>query len=186
MNKIILAMMLATSTAWAAPQTFTIDSGHTYPSFEIDHFGISTQRGRFNDTKGTVILDEEKGTAKVDVVIRSESIATGNPALEKHLKSADFFDVEKFPEISFQSDNVIFQGKKPIKIFGTLNMHGVSKRVGLVIDKYITKPHPFTQKPVIGAEASTIIQRADFGLKTALPGVSNDVKLLLNLEAIGE
>lgn len=186
MNKIIIGMLLATSTAWAAPQTFTIDSGHTYPSFEIDHFGISTQRGRFNDTKGTVVLDQEKGDAKVNVVIRSESIATGNPALEKHLKSADFFDVEQYPEIHFRSDNVIFQGKKPVKIFGTLTMHGIEKRIGLVVDKYIVKPHPFTQKSVLGAEASTVIQRSDFGLKTALPGVSNDVKLLLNLEAIGE
>lgn len=186
MNKIILAMLFATSTAWAAPQSFKVDSGHTYPSFEIDHFGISTQRGRFNETKGNIVVDESTGKASVDVVIQAASIATGNPALEKHLKSADFFDVDVYPTIHFKSDDVIFQGSKPVKLWGTLTMHGVSKRIGLTMNHYVVKPHPFTQKPVLGAEASAVIQRSDFGLKTALPGVSDDVKLLLNIEAIGE
>src|ERR1051325_10155545 len=99
MKPFVAMLCLATMSALAAPMTYTIDERHTFPSFEISHFGFSTYRGRFDKTSGTITLDQEKKTGSVEAAIDATSISTGVAKLDEHLKSAEFFDVAKFPSI---------------------------------------------------------------------------------------
>lgn len=183
MKKLLLSSLLAVLSASSFAETLKIDPSHTFPMFQVNHFGISNQRGIFTETSGTVDLDLTKKTGKIDVVIKTNSITTGFPALEKHLKSADFFEVEKYQEMIFKSDKLLFKNDKLVQVDGVLTIKGVSKPVSLNVTEFNIKKHPFTGKTVYGAEANTIIKRSDFGINFALPGLSDEVKITLNIEA---
>jgi len=175
---------LVAGTAAAAPETYTIDSRHTFPSFEVSHLGFSTQRGRFNNTTGRIVLDRAAQKAEVEVTIDAASIDTGLEELEKHLRNADFFDVENHPTITFKSTAARFNGDRLAALEGNLTMRGQTRPVTLTIDRFTCGPHPFTKKAVCGADASATIKRSDFGIKYALPVVGDEVKLRIQVEAI--
>lgn len=179
---VILATLLA-GTAYAAPVTYTIDSTHTFPSFEIGHMGFSTQRGRFNKTTGTIVLDRAAKKASVDISIDADSISTGLEKLEAHLRAEDFFDVAKYPTITFKSTGARFKGDKLATISGDLTMHGVTKPVTLTVTAFHCGHNPVYKKDACGADAVTAIKRSDFGINYALPAVSDEVRLLIQIEA---
>jgi len=174
---------LFTGTAMAAPETYQIDPKHTFPSFEIGHLGFSTQRGRFNATRGTIVLDRAKQTAEVDITVDAHSISTGVAKLEDHLRSPDFFDVAKYPTITFKSTGARFEGDKLAAIDGTLTMRGVSRPVTLTVTSFYCGTNPVVKKPACGADAVAEIKRSDFGINYALPALRDDVKLLIQVEA---
>jgi polyisoprenoid-binding protein YceI len=179
---VILATLLA-GTAQAAPETYTIDSTHTFPSFEINHLGFSTQRGRFNKTTGTIVLDQAARKASVDISIDANSISTGLEKLEAHLRAEDFFDVAKYPTITFKSTGATFKGDKLATVSGDLGMHGVTKPVTLTVTAFHCGHNPVYKKDACGADAVTTIKRSDFGINYALPAVSDEVRLLMQIEA---
>ena len=113
-----------------AADSYTIDSRHTFPSFEISHLGFSTQRGRFNETSGKVVLNPSAGIGSIDISVNMASISTGLAELEEHLCGKDFFDVAQFPIMRFKSDKLSFAGDQLIGADGTLTLHGISKPVG--------------------------------------------------------
>ncbi|MBI3897251.1 MAG: polyisoprenoid-binding protein [Gammaproteobacteria bacterium] len=174
---------LIAGTAFAAPETYTIDSQHTFPSFEINHFGFSTQRGRFNSTSGRLTLDREAKKAAAEITIDTASIDTGLADLEAHLRKPDFFDVEKYPTITFKSTGAHFNGDRLTGLDGQLTMHGQTKPVALAINKLRCGPHPKSKKTVCGAEASATLKRSDFGISYGVPMVGDKVKLLIQVEA---
>jgi len=174
---------LFTGTAMAAPETYQIDPKHTFPSFEIGHLGFSTQRGRFNTTHGKIVLDLAKKTADVDITVDAHSISTGVAKLEDHLRSPDFFDVAKYPTITFKSTGARFEGDKLAAIDGTLTMRGVSRPVTLTVTSFYCGTNPVIKKPACGADAVAEIKRSDFGINYALPALRDDVKLLIQVEA---
>src|ERR1700729_4571346 len=105
MKTALPAAMLAimAGPALADPVTYTVGPAHTYPSFEADHFGgLSVWRGKFDKTSGTILLDKAKGTGTVDVTVDAASIDFGNPKLNEHAKSAELFDVAKYPPATYQ------------------------------------------------------------------------------------
>lgn len=179
---VILASLLA-GTAYAAPVTYTIDSTHTFPSFEIGHMGFSTQRGRFNKTTGTIVLDRAAKKASVDISIDANSISTGLEKLEAHLRAEDFFDVAKYPTITFKSTGATFKGDKLATVSGDLSMHGVTKPVTLTVTAFHCGHNPVYKKDACGADAVTTLKRSDFGINYALPAVSDEIKLLMQIEA---
>lgn len=179
---VILAGLLA-GTAYAAPETYTIDSTHTFPSFEINHLGFSTQRGRFNKTTGTLVLDRAARKATVDISIDADSISTGLEKLETHLRTEDFFDVAKYPTITFKSTGARFKGDKLARISGDLGMHGVTKPVTLTVTAFHCGYNPVYKKDACGADAVTTIKRSDFGINYALPAVGDEVRLFIQIEA---
>jgi len=189
MNKIRMSTVVAAAVACAvalpgqAADSYTVDSGHTYPSFEIGHLGFSTQRGRFNKSSGKITLDRAAKTGSVEITIDVASIDTGNAKLQDHLKSEDFFAAAQFPTITFKSTALKFDGDKLTAADGDLTIHGVTKPVSLAVSAFKCGAHPFTKKELCGADASVTIKRSDFGIKYALPAVADDVKLLLNVEA---
>jgi len=177
---------LAFSAAHAAPVTYDIDPDHTYPAFEADHMGgLSLWRGKITATKGKVVYDAAAKSGTVDVTMDMNSIDFGHAKMSTHAKSADFFDVAKFPTATFTGKLAAFKGDAPTEVQGTLTMHGVSKPVTLKINSFLCKPNPMSKKEVCGADASAQINREDFGVSYGKSfGFKMDVKLLISIEAI--
>ncbi|MES2900268.1 MAG: YceI family protein [Pseudomonadota bacterium] len=184
--KSILAVLLAGSavTAFAAPEVYTIDPNHTYPSFEADHMGISVWRGKYKKTSGTITLDRAAKSGAVDILIDADSIDFGHDGMTAHAKKEDIFDVAKYPTVTYKSKSITFKGDMPASIEGELTLHGVTKPVTLLINKFKCIEHPMTKREVCGADASATFNRADFGITKGLPRFLPEVKLQIQVEAM--
>jgi len=179
------ALALASVSAFAAGTTYNIESNHTYPSFEADHMGISTWRGKFTKTTGTIVLDRAAKTGNVDIIIDTNSLDFGHAKMSEHAKSADMFNVEKFPTATYKGKSVKFKGDTPVAVEGELTLLGVTKPVTLTINKFKCIQHPMFKREACGADASATFNRADFGLNYAVAmGFSPDVKLAIQVEAL--
>jgi polyisoprenoid-binding protein YceI len=184
-SQLLIALLSSTIAASAlAADSYTIDARHTFPSFEVNHLGFSTQRGRFNKTSGKIMLDIAAKSGSVDVLIDAASIDTGLEDLHKHLKGEDFFDVAQFPSITFKSKSLKFDGEQLVGAEGDFTMHGVTRPVSLKIDAFKCAPHPMNKKPMCGANATTTIKRAEFGITKYVPAVSDEVKIAIQIEAM--
>jgi polyisoprenoid-binding protein YceI len=183
LNAAILTFVgLLSVPGWAA-ESYTIDPRHTHPSYEINHFGWSTQRGRFDNVTGTITLDRAAKTGSVDVSIDVSSISTGVGKLDEHLKSEDFFNVAKYPTITFKASKIAFNADAPASVPGEITILGVTKPTTLTVTHFSCGVHPMLKKEVCGAEASASIQRSEFGMTKYLPALGDDVKLVINVEA---
>ena len=179
-----LALSAAAATAMAAPETYVVDSTHTFPRFSYSHFGMSTQLSRFDKTTGTVVLDKAAKTGAVDVVIDMKSVNTGYTTFNEHIQGEDFLDTAKYPTATFKSTKVNFAGDKPVSIDGNLTIKGVTKPVTLKVTNYINMPHPMLKKDAIGADATVVIKRTEFNAGKYAPHVGDDVTITVSLEAI--
>jgi len=186
--KHLIAAFIAASAATAAvaaPDTYAIDPGHTYPSFEADHMGTSTWRGKFNKSSGTVVIDRAAKTGSLDIAIDADSLDFGHDKLNTHAKGADMFDVAKFPTITYKSKSIVFKGDAPATVNGELTLHGVTKPVVLTINKFKCIMSPMLKREVCGADASATFNRADFGIDYAVKmGFNPEVKLAIQVEAV--
>lgn len=179
-----LAFLLGLTTgAFAQTEHYTIDSTHTYPSFEVNHMGFSLQRGQFNKTTGNIALDPEKQIGSMDVSIETNSLASGFAKRDEHLKGEGFFNVAKYPTMTFKSNHLIFEGKTLKAVEGQLTLLGVTKPVRLEVNYFHVGVNPMTQKVTYGANAITTIKRSAFGMNTFLPAIGDDVKLNIQIEA---
>src|SRR6202158_5885973 len=145
MNRIVLASMaaLVSANGFAAPVTYILDPAHTYPSFEADHMGgLSVWRGKFTATSGKVVYDKAAKAGSLDVTVDMSSVDFGMPKLNEHAKSAELFDVAKFPTATFSGKFTKFNGASPAEAQGTLTMHGVTKPVTVTINAFLCRPHP--------------------------------------------
>lgn len=182
---IALALMASAALpAMAAPETYAVDSNHSFPRFSYNHFGLSTQVSRFNNTTGTVVLDKAAKTGSVDVVIDMKSVDTGSNVFNGHIQGEDFLDTAKFPSATFKSTKVVFEGDKPATIEGNLTIKGVTKPVSLKVTSYTNMEHPMLKKDVIGADASVVIKRSEFKAGKYAPYVGDDVTISIAVEAI--
>ncbi|HWK74318.1 MAG TPA: YceI family protein [Povalibacter sp.] len=179
------ATLAGVGAALAAPVTYKVDPAHTYPSFEADHMGgLSTWRGKFNKSSGTVTYDKEGQAGTVDITIDVASIDFGNDQLNEHAQSPDLFDTAKFPTANYKGKLAGFKNGAPTEVDGTLELHGVSKPLKLKINHFLCKPSPMTKKEVCGADASGSFSRADFGVDYGKAyGFNMDVKLQIQIEA---
>ena len=168
----------------AEPVTYTIDPTHTFASFEYTHLGFSKQRSRFNDTTGTITLDQKAKTGSADITIKVDSVDTGSKAFDGHLTSSNWFDADVYPTITFKSTQFKFKGDKPSEVVGNLTVRDVTKPVTLKITHFNCAVHPMRQKDACGANAVTQIKRSDFGLGKYAPGVSDETELSVAVEAI--
>ncbi len=187
MNRFVLASMtaLASATAFAAPVTYVIDPTHTFPSFEADHMGgLSIWRGKFNSTSGKIVLDKAARSGSVDVTVDMSSVNFGMPKLDEHAKSAELFDVAKFPTATFSGKFTKFNGEAPAEAQGTLTMHGVTKPLTLTLNSFLCKQNPMSKKEVCGADAGASFNRSDFGMNFGDKyGFKQEVKLQIQVEA---
>lgn len=185
MNKTLIALALAStlSVSAFAADSYTIDPRHTFPSFEVSHLGFSIQRGRFNTSAGKITLDTAAQSGSIAVSIDAASIDTGLAELEKHIQSEEFFDVAKYPTITFTSKNLKFDGDKLVGANGDFTLHGVTRPVSLQIDHFRCAPHPMNKKPTCGANATATIKRSEFGIAKYVPAVGDEVKIAIQVEA---
>ena len=187
MKHTLIALIAASalSPAFAAPVTYNLDPSHTYPSFEADHMGgLSTWRGKFTRSSGTVVLDAEKKTGTVEVNIDVDSIDFGMTKMNDHAKTEDMFDVAKFPTATYKGKLAKFKDGKPTAVEGELTLHGVTKPVNLQINRFLCKPHPMLKKEVCGANALATFNRKDFGIAYG-EGYGFDMGVTLRIQAEG-
>ncbi len=175
---------LAAAAVHAEPATYAIDPTHTFVTFEARHFGTSTNRGRFDKKSGTITLDTAAKTGKVDVTLDTDSINTGTAAFDRHLKSKDFFNADAFPKATFVSDKVMFEGDKVSAVVGTLTLLGKPQTVTLKANNFNCYQNPMLKREVCGGDFETTIQRGDFGMTYGLPGIPNDVRLVIQVESV--
>ena len=183
---ILVASALSVGAAVAEPVTYNIDSGHTYPAFEADHMGgMSKWRGKVNSTSGSVTLDRAAKSGEVSVTMDMASIDFGHDKMNEHARSADMFDVAKFPTATFKGKVSKWNGDAPAEVDGQLTLHGVTKPLKLTINSFMCKPNPMTRKETCGADAAATLDRADYGVSYGKDfGFKMDVKLLISIEAV--
>ncbi len=180
---IVPCALLLAGRANAAIEHYTIDPNHTYPSFEAPHIaGISLWRGKFDRSSGTVILDRAARTGTVNITIDTSSIDFGHEKMNNHAKSADMFDVEKFPTATYEGSSIEFSGDTPVAVHGKLTLHGVTKPVDLKIASFKCIMHPMLKREVCGADASTEIDRTEFGIGYGIPQSIPDGKVRLSIQ----
>ncbi|CUA82567.1 MULTISPECIES: YceI family protein [Gulbenkiania] len=180
------ALFAFAGAAIAAPVSYTIDPAHTYAGYSVNHLGLSKQSGLFTKVGGTVVVDESAKSGKVDVTIDAASLQTFLADRDAHLKGPEFFNVEKFPTLTFQSDKVVFHGSKPAEVQGKLTLLGVTRPVTLKLVNVNKAKNPMSGKETWGANATTRIKRSEFGMKAFLPAISDEVDLGIALEAVAQ
>jgi len=185
MKRTLLAALLATTSlgSFAAVETYTIEPGHTYPSFEASHLGISVWRGKFNSTTGKVSLDRAAKTGTVEITIDAKSIDFGHDKMNEHARGEDFFNVEKFPEVTYKG-KIVFKGKVPSSVKGELTLLGVTKPVDLKFNSFKCIDHPMLKKEDCGADLSGQFDRVDFGMNYGAKYGPTLAKLAIQVEAI--
>jgi polyisoprenoid-binding protein YceI len=189
-----LAVFLPTIIACAPVQaeTYVIDKTATYVGFSWNHLGLTRQQGRFNDISGTVNFDParpEDGT--VDVTINTGSVQTGVDALDKHLRTSDFFDSANHRSMTFKSNGAQKTGEKTGLVTGELTILGIAKPVVLDVTWVFTGEHPlgainaaFKGKTVSAFSARALIKRSDWGMSRAAPLMSDEIEIAIESEMI--
>ena len=179
-----LAVASVTTFSMAKPVDYKIDPTHTATVFTWNHFGFSTPSANFSDIQGTISVDNAKpADSSVNVTIPLASLNTNVAALDEHLKKADFFDAEKYPNITFKSTKVQALGKNKYKITGNLTVKDVTKPV--VLDAVLNKQgeHPMTKAQSIGFNATTSFDRSAFGVGAYVPNVGDKIIVNITTEA---
>ncbi len=176
----------------SAPESFTIDPIHTFPHFTVGHLGMSQMYGRFDKSSGKMTVDTAAKSGTVEITMETASVNTadneraGRPrSRDEHLRSPDFFNAQEFPRMTFKGKTTRWDGDSPAEVAGELTLLGVSKPLTLKVDFWKCGPDPRTQgkRFMCGANASGAIKRSDFGMKFAIPGVSDEIRLLIQMEA---
>jgi polyisoprenoid-binding protein YceI len=177
------ATLLSAPYVHAQTSTWALDPNHSQADFQVRHLGVSTVRGAITGAKGTVVLDEKDITkSKVEATLSTATVNTSVDARDKHLKSPDFFDVEKYPTITFKSTSITRNDGK-LQMTGDLTLGPVTKSVTLDVDGP-APPQTMHGKTVSGFSASGVIKRSDFnfGPKFAPPMLSDDIKFTIDVE----
>lgn len=180
------AGLAALGPASAETETFVFDETHTDILFAVSHLGFSNTWGRFNSSEGTVMIDPDAPeNATVEITIDAASIDTNHAKRDAHLRGEDFFDVETFPTISYQSTSVETTGENTAIVTGDLTLHGVTRPVALDVTLIKMGPSPAApDKTIAGFSARTAIKRSDFGMSYGTPVLGDEVQLIFEIDAI--
>ncbi|HET9315044.1 MAG TPA: YceI family protein [Vicinamibacteria bacterium] len=185
----LTALSLALLAGAVQAEVYNADPAHSEVMFSVRHMTVTKVTGRFNEFSATITGDAAKPEAStVEFTIKAASIDTKEAGRDKHLKSADFFDVEKFPEITFKSSKITAKGQNKYDVAGTLTMHGVSKEITLPVVMAGPVKDPRGNEK-FGFEVTTTLNRKDYGVSwnRALDAggvvVSDEVQVSINLEA---
>jgi polyisoprenoid-binding protein YceI len=194
MRNLSLAMVGALFLcAPAGAATFGFDAGHTEIRFYWDHVGVSEQSAEWDVVEGKIDFDpNDLAATTVNITIKADSIHTGFEALDTHLKSADFFEVETYPEITFASTAVQQTGKQSIRLTGDLTIKGQSRPISVDVDLLHQGPHPLGQfiehyqGEWLGVAASGTLLRSEYGVGMFAPLTSDRIRLEISIELKAE
>jgi polyisoprenoid-binding protein YceI len=189
---LVVALAALAFPCAAAADTYVLDKSATYIGFTWNHLGLTRQQGRFNDFSGTVVFDPDKPEAgTVDVIINTGSVQTGVDALDKHLRTSDFFDAANHRTMTFKSNGAQKTGERTGLVTGDLTILGNSKPVVLDVTWVFTGAHPlgtinaaFKDKVVAAFSAKALIKRSDWGMTRAAPLMSDEIEITIETEMI--
>lgn len=180
---VLIASVAVPTTA--APDSYTVDPEHTYPSLEMSHMGLSVWRGKFNKTAGRIALDRAARTGRVEIQIDTDSIDFGLDSMHERAVRPDWLDVARYPTMTY-TGAIQFKGDTPASVDGQLTLRGVTKPVKLTIHSFKCIPHPMFKKEVCGADAEGELDRADFGMAQYSAGGLGKIHLRIQVEALKE
>jgi polyisoprenoid-binding protein YceI len=187
MKRLALAAALAllAASAVAAPVTYKIDPNHTQVLARWSHFGFSHPVANFGEAQGTIVYNaDDVSASSVEVTLPLSGLTSFVPAFDRHLRSADFFEAEKYPEVTFRSTRVEAAGDNALKVTGDLTIKGITKPVLLDVQLNRAGEQPMAKRPAIGFDATTTVKRTDFDLGKYAPNVSDEVTLQITTEAV--
>jgi polyisoprenoid-binding protein YceI len=191
MNRIAITALMLASVAGAAPATYKIDPAHSGATFAIRHLMISNVRGQFGNITGTVEYDPQNLAAtKVAASIDVSTVDTRQPKRDAHLKTADFFDVEKFPTMTFVSKRLMPAAPGKLKLLGDLTLHGVTREIALDVEGPTPEMKDSRGVVRMGASATGKLNRKDFGMNYQQPldaggvALGEEVSITIDLELI--
>jgi polyisoprenoid-binding protein YceI len=184
---LIAGLAAAIALPAAAQETYVLDPVHSQPGFEARHLGLSLQHGGFGKVAGKVTLDRAAKKGTIDVTIETASVRSFDARLDVALKGEKFFNVEKYPTMTFKSNSMMFDGDRVVGADGELTMLGVTKPVSLKVANFACGDNPFNKKPMCGAEASATIKRSEWGMTAGLPfAPADDIRISIPIEAYRE
>jgi polyisoprenoid-binding protein YceI len=182
-RRLVPAFALVLALPVFAADTFQIDPVHTEAGFQIRHV-LTKVRGRFPKLTGTILYDQvNPAKSSVDVTIDAASITTENETRDKDLRSARFFDVAKYPTLTFKSTEVKQVAKDQLEVTGSFTLHGVTKTITIPVKALGVAPGMAPNTTVAGFEGSLTIKRSEYGITTYIPVVGDEVEISLNVEA---
>ncbi|WP_201606027.1 YceI family protein [Psychrobacter immobilis] len=179
------ALAITTMASAALPTQWQLDNSHTRVGFSVEHMGFSTVMGHFSDVDGTVQFDlKNPNKTKLNFVIDTDSIDTAWEARDKHLKTDEFFNVEKYPTMSFKSTQVNFINPQQAKVTGDFTLLGQTKPLTLNLTLKKIDNSPLTKEPVIGFRATGNIDRTAYGMDAYSQGVTTNVPIQIDGELV--
>lgn len=182
----LLAAAAVLSTAGIAQAAdYAIDPTHTFATFEIGHFGTTTNRARFDKKDGKIAFDKAAKSGKVDISIDIASVNSGTAMFDKHLASAEILNAEKFPKAQFVSSKLVFNGDKVSAVEGNLTLLGKTQPVTLKANQFNCYDSPMLKREVCGGDFETTIDRTAYGVNYGIDwGFPKNVRLVLQVEAV--
>jgi polyisoprenoid-binding protein YceI len=156
--------MAIRTSALVPAGTWSVDPAHSSVEFSVKHMGIATVRGRFREFEGSVIIGDDLTRSRATGSVKVASIDTGEPDRDAHLRSPDFFDADRFPEITFESTRVEPIDDESSRVFGSLTMHGITREVKLDVVYEGADTDPWGNERV-GLSAVGVLKRSDFDMK---------------------
>jgi len=180
----VAAFVLAVSLP-ASAEDYSLDTSHTSVHFAVSHNDISYVRGRFGKLRGSVQYDAQARTGSMLISVQANSIDTGNTSVDNVLRSEQFLDADRYPEVHFSGDRFVFEESKLIAIEGKLTLHGVEHPLRLEVRRFVCKEVPLglLRRFVCGGDFRAVLKRSDFGMTRFLPEVGDEVELEISGEA---
>lgn len=183
---ILQSLLLATSLSAAAsaqPVVLRVDPDLTTTDFAVGHLGLTKQRGRFGQTRGTIVLDTDAHSGSVDFVVDAGSVDTGWSLRDAFLRSENMFDTARFPVVRFNSTQLVFNRDKLIGVVGMLTLRDVTRPVALKVRRMECGPDPTDGREGCGADVGTTIKRSEYGMTYAEALVGDEIDLSFRIKA---
>jgi polyisoprenoid-binding protein YceI len=168
----------------AAPEHFTIDPVHTVPSFEVSRFAIPALRGHFAHVTGHISLDREARTGSIAIEIDATSVSIGRGWFDSLIKGEDFFDIAQYPRLGFRAERLEFEGDRPVRAEGELTLRGVTHPVSLELRQFACARRDPAPRIICAADIFARISRSAFGMTSYAAFVGDEVRLMIQVEAV--
>lgn len=185
--KPVVALTGLLVSLWAVPafaQTYQVDPVHTSLVFRVKHMNTAFVYGMFRDIKGTVVVDEANpARSSINLEVNADSVFTANEQRDNHLRSPDFFNTRQFPTITFRSTSIRRVNANTVQVQGNLTMRGVTRPLTATVNLTGKGKNP-QGRDIIGFETTFTIRRSEFGIRYGLPGLGDEVRVMLSVEAI--
>jgi len=182
---LLAAAAVLSTTGLAQAAEYAIDPTHTFATFEIGHFGATTNRGRFDKKDGKISFDKAAKTGSVDISFDVASVNTGTAMFDKHLQSAEILNAEKFPKARFVSTKFVFAGDKVSAVEGNLTLLDKTQPVTLKANQFACYDSPMLKREVCGGDFETTIDRTAFGVNYGVDwGFPKNVRIVMQVEAV--